>query len=217
MVCLISTFLWIIMAKEVPQLVKAALRAVLLSQKGIKQTDLPRDYKKLNDSQLDVKKYGFQDLHEFLLAIPDVARLEYSPKDGENKVFGVVEKGIFISDHAKKNMGVPNGLKPLHPSQWPRNVNKNERTSVSTESDSKKKIMPNSSGLYAIHVKNLPPNCQQVRLCICLHGCCARGFQQQYGWLHAWNTRVMYQSIFQHRPYTGYLTGVLLRSVGDLI
>ena len=151
------------MAKEVPQLVKAALRAVLLSQKGIKQTDLPRDYKKLNDSQLDVKKYGFQDLYEFLLAIPDVARLEYSPKDGENKVFGVVEKGIFISDHAKKNMGVPNGLKPLHPSQWPRNANKNERTSVSTESDSKKKIMPNSSGLYAIHVKNLPPNCQQVR------------------------------------------------------
>lgn len=162
------------MAKEVPQLVKAALRAVLLSQKGIKQTDLPRDYKKLNDSQLDVTKYGFQDLYEFLLAIPDVARLEYSPKDGENKVFGVTEKGIFISDHAKKNMGVPNGLKPLHPSQWPRNVNKNERTSVSTESDSKK-IMPNSSGLYAIHVKNLPPNCQQVRLCICLHGCCVRG------------------------------------------
>jgi len=160
------------MAKEVPQLVKGSLRAVLLSQKGIKQTAIEKDYHKLTNSKLDFKKYGFQDLYEFLLAVPDVARLEYSAKDGENRVFGVAEKGVFMSDHAKKAMGKPTGLQPLPPSEWPRNKASKERTvvesksslKVTVESGSKRKIMPNARGLYPLHIKNLPPSCQQVRM-----------------------------------------------------
>ena len=159
------------MAKEVPQFVKFSLRSVLLSnRKGTKQTSIEKDYHKLTNTELDFRKYGYQDLFEFLLAIPDVARLEYSPKDGENKVFGVGEKGIYMSVHAKKAEGIPNGLKPLHPSEWPRNKASKERTvvenrsslKVTVHSDSKKKISPNASGLYALHIKNLPPDCQQV-------------------------------------------------------
>ena len=172
------------MAKEVPQFVKASLRAVLLSsQKGIKQTAIEKDYHKLTNTKLDVKKYGFQDLYEFLLAVPDVARLEYSVKDGENKVFGVAEKGVFLSDHAKKAEGIPNGLKPLPPAEWPRNkASKQERTvvenksslNVTAHSDSKRKIEPNSRGLYTLHIKNLPPGCQQVWYSSTLYSSVAR-------------------------------------------
>lgn len=160
-------------AKEVPQFVKASLRSVLLSsQKGLAQTSIQKEYKKLTHSELDVKKYGYRDLYEFLLALPDVARLEYSVKDGENRVFGVAKKGVYISDHAKKAEGIPNGLKPLPPSEWPRNKAKKERTvaedksplKVTEESDEKRKILPDGRGLYALHIKNFPPNCQEVSL-----------------------------------------------------
>lgn len=159
------------MAKEVPQFVKASLRSVLLSsQKGLNQTSIQKEYKKLTHSELDVKKYGYRDLYEFLLALPDVARLEYSVKDGENRVFGVAKEGVYISDHAKKAEGIPNGLKPLPPSEWPRNKAKKERTvaedksplKVTEESDEKRKIPLDGRGLYALHIKNLPPNCQEV-------------------------------------------------------
>ena len=84
------------MAGEVPQSVKISLRSVLLSSiKGIKQTRVEKDYHQLTNSKLDFKKYGFQDLYEFLLAIPDVARLEFSVKDGENKVFGIALKSVW--------------------------------------------------------------------------------------------------------------------------
>lgn len=161
------------MAKEVPQFVKSSLRSVLLSsQKGIKQTSIEKDYQKLTYSKLDVKKYGYRDLYEFLLALPDVARLEYSVKDGENKVFGVAEKGVYMSDHAKKAEGIPNGLKPLPPSEWPRNKGSKERTvvedksslKVTVESEENRKIQPNIRGLYALHIRNLPSNCQEVSL-----------------------------------------------------
>ena len=142
-------------------MVKFSLRSVLLScQKGIKQTSIEKDYYKLTNSNLDVKKYGYKDLYEFLLALPDVARLEFSVKDGENKVFGVAAEGVYMSDHAKKAAGIPNGLKPLPPSEWPRNK---KSTSKSTaESEEKKKVVPNSRGLYGLHIKDLPPNCQEV-------------------------------------------------------
>lgn len=163
------------MAKEVPQSVKISLKAVLLSSeksKGVKQTAILKDFHKLNNYKLDVSKYGFHDLYEFLLAVPDVARLEYSPKDGENRVFGVGGDGFYMSAHAKKAEGVPNGLKPLPPSDWPRNKAKGsvERTVVDSKSsvrvtvssDSKKKILPDAHGLYALHIKNLPLDCQEV-------------------------------------------------------
>lgn len=157
------------MAKEVPQIVKLSLRSVLLScQKGIKQTNIEKDYYKLTNSNLDVKKYGYQDLYEFLLALPDVARLEFSVKDGENKVFGVAAEGVYMSDHAKKAAGIPNGLKPKPPSEWPRNMPKermvagDKSTSKTTESAEKRKIFPNARGLYGLHIKNLPPGCQEV-------------------------------------------------------
>lgn len=163
------------MAGEVPQSVKISLRSVLLSSiKGIKQTRVEKDYHQLTNSKLDFKKYGFQDLYEFLLAIPDVARLEFSVKDGENKVFGVPEKGVFISKHAKKAEGVPNGLNPLHPSEWPRNkrskskdrtvVHDKASLKVTVDSDRKKDILPNFKGLYGIHIGHLPLNCQEVSL-----------------------------------------------------
>lgn len=163
------------MAGEVPQSVKISLRSVLLSSiKGIKQTRVEKDYHQLTNSKLDFKKYGFQDLYEFLLAIPDVARLEFSVKDGENKVFGVPEKGVFISKHAKKAEGVPNGLNPLHPSEWPRNkrskskdrtvVHDKASLKVTVDSDKKKDILPNFKGLYGIHIGHLPLNCQEVSL-----------------------------------------------------
>ena len=158
------------MAKEVPQIVKLSLRSVLLScQKGIKQTSIEKDYYKLTNSNLDVKKYGYQDLYEFLLALPDVARLEFSVKDGENKVFGVAAEGVYMSDHAKKAEGIPNGLKPLPPSEWPRNMPKGRKAAedksslkITPESDEKRKIVPNGRGLYGLHIKNLPPGCQEV-------------------------------------------------------
>lgn len=171
-----SAVLWSIMAKEVPQSVKISLKAVLLScekSKGVKQTAILKDFYKLNNYKLDVSKYGYRDVYQFLLAVPDVARLEYSPKDGENRVFGVGGEGVFMSAHAKKAQGVPNGLKPLPPSEWPRNKAKGgvERTVVESKSsvkvtvpsDSKKKILPNAHGQYALHIKNLPLDCQEVR------------------------------------------------------
>lgn len=162
----VPRILWIAMAKEVPQMVKLSLRSVLLScQKGIKQTSIEKDYYKLTNSNLDVKKYGYQDLYEFLLALPDVARLEFSVKDGENKVFGVGAEGVYMSDHAKKAEGIPNGLKPLPPSEWPRNKERKVEKSalkITAESAEKRKILPNSRGLYGLHIKNLPPDCQEV-------------------------------------------------------
>lgn len=163
------------MAGEVPQFVKISLRSVLLSStKGIKQTGVEKDYLQLTNSKLDYKQYGFQDLYEFLLAIPDVARLEFSVKDGENKVFGVPEKGVFISKHAKKAEGVPNGLKPLHPSEWPRNkrskskdrtvVQDKASLKVTVDSDKTRDILPSYRGLYVIHIAQLPARCQEVRL-----------------------------------------------------
>ncbi|PFX30902.1 Multiple RNA-binding domain-containing protein 1 [Stylophora pistillata] len=163
------------MAGEVPQFVKISLRSVLLSSaKGIKQTGVEKDYLQLTNSKLDYKQYGFQDLYEFLLAIPDVARLEFSIKDGENKVFGVPEKGVFISKHAKKAEGVPNGLKSLHPSEWPRNkrskskdrtvVHDKASLKVTVDSDQTKVILPNYRGLYAIHIAQLPSRCQESEL-----------------------------------------------------
>lgn len=162
------------MAKEVPQSVKFSLKAVLLScekSRGIKQTAVEKDFFKLNNYNLDFGKYGFRDLYEFLLAVPDVARLQYSPKDGENRVFGVGGQGVYMSAHAKKAEGIPNGLNPLPPSEWPRNKAKVgasvKRTVAETQSslkvtvpsDSRKKILPNAQGLFGLHIKNVPSDC----------------------------------------------------------
>ena len=162
------------MAKEIPHSVKVSLRAVLLSRHGgVKQTSIEKDYHSLTNTRLDVKEYGYKNLYEFLLALPDVVRLEYSEKNGENVVFGVGDKAVFMSHHAKKAQGVPNGRIHLPPSEWPRNkLNiSNERkvladsswkVPLKSEDGGKVQITRGKRGMYALNISNLPLNCVQV-------------------------------------------------------
>lgn len=180
------------MSKEVPDDVKAYIRAVLLSApKGVKQTKFPREYENFANSKIEWRKMGFVDLYEFLLAIPDVARLEYSKKDAQNIIFGVNKKDIYTSSHAKKAGMKGTGAKPRHPSEWDKqpannspDKQKNKMTSLRTvnvDASSVKitvvnssdlatgTLSPNDQGLFGVYIGDMPKGCTKV-IKICLRG-----------------------------------------------
>lgn len=169
------------MSKQVPTEVKAFIRAVLLSSpKGVKQTLFLREYEKFANSKIEWRKMGFNDLYEFLLAIPDVARLEYSMKEAQNLIFGVNKKDIYTSSHAKKAGLKGTGLQPRHPSQWnktPSNSNKHNDTQASkrtvsmtndavkvtvSNSSEMNSLVPNEQGLFGVHIRDMPKLCTKV-------------------------------------------------------
>jgi hypothetical protein len=174
------------MSKDVPKDVKGFVRAVLISAtNGIKQTKFPKDYETFIKSRLEWRKMGFKDLYEFLLAIPDVVRLTYSEKDGENLVFGVTNKDVYSSSHAKKaGMKGSVGLQHRPPSEWgiksigivpSRKTGKDVKerrvdvtknftslkVTVGNRKDSEE-MCPNLQGLYGVHISNLPDLCRKV-------------------------------------------------------
>ena len=154
------------MAIEVPELVKTYLRAVLLSAtkgKGIPEKELERDYKKMAGETLKWKELGFAHLFDFLEAVPDVARMEWSDKDNQNRVFGVGDpNAFFMSLHAQKAQGKPNSAKPPKTPEMQRKMvgaaaPKSPGRHVSPEG-----FVAGPRGLYAIYINNLPPGCHQV-------------------------------------------------------
>ncbi|XP_048584208.1 uncharacterized protein LOC116614836 isoform X2 [Nematostella vectensis] len=174
------------MSKEVPESLKQFIRALLLSAKnGVKQTRFISEYKTYTgESSLNFQELGYQSLYEFLLAIPDVARVNYSPKHCENLVFGVAQKDVYASDHAKKASKKSTGLPPRPPSQWEKKennttnskksgakggktsnslVNSQRSVNISTKSlkvtvdcSSGIQISPNAKGWYGVLISNLP-------------------------------------------------------------
>ena len=65
------------MTAEVPALVKKNVRSVLLSKDGgVLVSQFARDYKGLLNEQLRFKDLGFNNMNEFIKAIPDVVRYD---------------------------------------------------------------------------------------------------------------------------------------------
>lgn len=63
------------MAERIPECEKRNVRAVLLSQiGGVLVSDFSKDYRKLLQSTLDIKQYGFRSMTDFVEAMPDVVR-----------------------------------------------------------------------------------------------------------------------------------------------
>lgn len=168
------------MGEEISSNIKDALRAVLLSAiKGIPENQLERDFKKVVGEPLKWKELGFKSLFDFLSAVPDVARMEWSDKHKENLVFGVGNDEFFMSVHAKKAQGNPSQAKPPKTPEMKRKLlgstltpprqyscgkyPKSTKATLSNASSRPVEIVANKHGLYEIHVSGLPRGCKQVR------------------------------------------------------
>lgn len=110
--------------KSILEDAKVFLRSTLLSKKhGIKQSSIEKDYEELVGETLPWRKLGFKTLFDFLLSIPEVAKLEWREEDEDNRVFAVLDKESYASLHAKRMSvkGFGRGSKPLSPEemkQW---------------------------------------------------------------------------------------------------
>lgn len=86
---------------------KNNVRAVLLSKiGGVLMTDFLRDYAELVQKPLKFQELGFKSLETFFRAIPDTARLEYSPNDKTMRIFGIPKPNTYVSKMAKKAQGL---------------------------------------------------------------------------------------------------------------
>ena len=106
---------------------KEFLRATLISKgHGVQQSKLEKEYEELTvGEKIPWMKLGFSNLFEFLMSVPDVAKLEWRTEDQDNRVFAVLDKETFTSLHAKKmsEKGFGRGSKALSPEeikQWKR-------------------------------------------------------------------------------------------------
>ena len=172
------------MEKEIPLITKTDLRAVLLaSRKGIPENQVERDYKKIIGGCLKWRDFGFKTLFEFLQAVPDVARMEWSDKHQDNLVYGVGDaENFYMSLHAKKAQGDPSSAKPPKTPEMKRNLLGSSKTpprQVSYRKDSKSlKVTLNNTlassahelaadkqgSLYEIQILGLPSaGCIKVR------------------------------------------------------
>lgn len=88
---------------EIEQDTKIFLRSVLVTQPGMKQSQIMKEYYDTTDEKLDYAKHGFQNIYHFLRALEgEITRLEFSPQHGENLVYAVLDKSKYASNHAKK-------------------------------------------------------------------------------------------------------------------
>jgi len=104
---------------------KEFLRATLVSKShGVQQSKLEKEYEELTvGEKIPWMKLGFNSLFEFLMSMPDVAKLEWRKEDQDNRVFAVLDKETFTSLHARKmsEKGFGRGTKALSPEeikQW---------------------------------------------------------------------------------------------------
>merc|ERR1719427_2002818 len=83
---------------------KLLLRATLVASDGLLQSRVGKEFFDLTrGDRLDFTRHGFATLYDFLVSLEgEVTRLEFSPKDGENLVYAVLDKTKFASAHAKK-------------------------------------------------------------------------------------------------------------------
>ena len=92
---------------EIPETVKIYMRSVLLSKiGGILLTDIEHDYRICCQEELNYQKYGFPTLEDFLLAMPDVAKVV--DRCGGKRVFGLgIENFLCVNITAAKAVYKP--------------------------------------------------------------------------------------------------------------
>ncbi|XP_046545662.1 uncharacterized protein LOC124255787 isoform X2 [Haliotis rubra] len=133
----------------IPDDVKKNVRAVLLSKTGggVLVSDFKKDYRRLINSKIFIEHYGFNNIKDFVEAIPEYARLEYSDKDMAYRMFGVGDPNTYMSLSAKKAQGsIPKG----HPSNTPKGNRFTNKNGSSHNTNDGKKLIPNSRGLYTV-------------------------------------------------------------------
>ncbi|CAH1773704.1 unnamed protein product [Owenia fusiformis] len=100
--------------------VKSMLRAVLMSSKeGVVADRLSREYRGICMEPLPFRELGFKSLDEFILAVPDVARLGRS-KDGQVAYFSVADASTaHIQKMVQAQKSTKKRGKPLRSSRRP--------------------------------------------------------------------------------------------------
>ena len=106
--------------KQLLEDAKLFLRSTLVSkQHGVQQSKIEHDYEELVGEKLPWQKLGFKNLFEFLMSIPEVAKLEWREEDEDNRVFAVLDGDSYASLHAKRMSvkGFGRGSRPLNPDE----------------------------------------------------------------------------------------------------
>lgn len=96
---------------EIPPDVARNTRSVLLSSmKGVLLKRFCRDYKSLVGEEFPWRKLGFPSATSLLQAMTDVARFEFSKKDGDYKVYGIADGMVYTPSWFVKAQGMANYL-----------------------------------------------------------------------------------------------------------
>ena len=96
---------------EIPPDVARNTRSVLLSSmKGVLLKRFCRDYKSLVGEEFPWRKLGFRSSTSLLQAMTDVARFEFSKKDGDYKVYGIADGMVYTPSWFVKAQGDDNYL-----------------------------------------------------------------------------------------------------------
>lgn len=96
---------------EIPPDVARNTRSVLLSSmKGVLLKRFCRDYKSLVGEEFPWRKLGFRSATSLLQAMTDVARFEFSKKDGDYKVYGIADGMVYTPSWFVKAQGKDNYL-----------------------------------------------------------------------------------------------------------
>ena len=94
---------------EIPPDVARNTRSVLLSSmKGVLLKRFCRDYKSLVGEEFPWRKLGFRSATSLLQAMTDVARFEFSKKDGDYKVYGIADGMVYTPSWFVKAQGRDN-------------------------------------------------------------------------------------------------------------
>lgn len=94
---------------EIPPDVARNTRAVLLSSmKGVLLKRFCRDYKSLVGEEFPWRKLGFRSATSLLQAMTDVARFEFSKKDGDYRVYGIADEMVYTPSWFLKAQGRAN-------------------------------------------------------------------------------------------------------------
>ncbi|KAK2157072.1 hypothetical protein LSH36_199g00004 [Paralvinella palmiformis] len=91
------------MSRQVPEHLQKEIRAVLLSKiGGVQLSDLQKDYRQLLCHSLDYRSLGFKNLKQFLLSIPDAARIVLVTKTNTEKVYGVSNAPLSSMNYTER-------------------------------------------------------------------------------------------------------------------
>ncbi|XP_071115796.1 uncharacterized protein [Haliotis cracherodii] len=139
-------------AGNIPEDVKKNVRAVLLSKiGGVLVSDFRKDYRNLTNKKLFIENYGFDNYKDFVEAIPEYARLEYSDKDMAYRLFGVGDPNTYMSLSAKKAQGnIQGSLQKGHSSNISKGNRFANRNGSSHNNEDGRKLIPNGRGLYTV-------------------------------------------------------------------